>query len=159
VHSKLYDRHRGKLLPADEFLRNIIEQDFKIPKDLLETWTSYFKDAAEAAGVLFQRPDGKYQLTEDAVFSGPAQNPQLETDKQAQESSFVASTVEERMRRSDDELPTGGHTTKIALSGKRYAVFSFPDSLTAKDAQKLKGALSGLSAIIDSMVDDIADLL
>lgn len=50
--------------------------------------------------------------------------------------------------------PNFGHVSKIALSGGREAVFSIPDQLSARDAQKIKGALQGLSAIIDSMVDD-----
>ena len=40
------------------------------------------------------------------------------------------------------------------LSKKRFALFFIPDSLTPKDAMKLKGALSGFAAIIDSMVEE-----
>jgi len=51
-------------------------------------------------------------------------------------------------------LEASGHLTKIELSGGRYAAFTIPDHLTNRDAQRLKGALLGLSQIIDSMVDE-----
>ena len=157
VHSKLYERHKGKLLPAAEFLRNIIEQDCKIPKDLLDAWIASFKDAARAAGVLLQRNDGKFQLTEEALTgNAPQSQTEVANGKTTNESQATsATTAEERPRTVNVEMNgTGGHTTKIEVSGRRYAVFSFPDSLTPRDAQKLKGALAGLSAIIDSMVHE-----
>ena len=160
VHSKLYDRHKGKLLPADEFLRNIIEQDCKIPKDLLDIWISSFKDAAKAAGLLLQRNDGKYQITEDALLSSSPQSqpePPLINRPPEESQVYPPSVTPEGPRPLNTDTATGGHTTRIEISGKRYAVFSFPDSLTPRDAQKLKGALSGLSAIIDSMIEPASD--
>ncbi|MCI0388242.1 MAG: DUF5343 domain-containing protein [Acidobacteria bacterium] len=50
--------------------------------------------------------------------------------------------------------PNYGHVSKIALSDNREAIFSIPDRLSLRDAQRIKGALQGLAAIIDSMVDD-----
>ena len=52
VFAKIYERHKGKLLPADEFLKNIVEQDSGIPKELSETWVTAFKAASRAAGLL-----------------------------------------------------------------------------------------------------------
>jgi len=157
VYSKLYERHKGKLLPADEFLKNIIEQECRIPKDLLDAWIPHFKDAAATAGLLFRRSDGKYQIAEEPIIA-----PQSESGNGVEPSDHAeqapTNPTKEDPPISVPFVSSSGHTTKIELSSKRYAIFSFPDSLTARDAQKLKGALSGLSAIIDSMVDDQGDL-
>src|SRR5258707_11592595 len=65
--AKIYDRHRGKLLPADEFLKNILEQDCSIPKDLSDEWLQAFKEAIRVAGLLYERPDQKTQIMESGV--------------------------------------------------------------------------------------------
>ena len=151
VFSKIYERHKGKLLPADEFLANIVEQDCGIPRDLVTQWLIYFKDAANAAGLLFQRPDGKTQINEIPNI-GPKQP--IVTAESAPPPDVVRPIPQDERRGQPLADSISGQTCKIELSGKRYATFSIPDSLTARDASKLKGALSGLSAIIDSMLVD-----
>jgi hypothetical protein len=151
VYAKVYERHRGKLMPADEFLRNIIEVDCGIPRELSETWVVYFKDAVNAAGLLFNRSDGKIQITEAPILPTPqleavtVPGPKLEPQQ-------APKVVDEKSNQSIN-FNISGHTTRIELSGKRFAVFAFPDSLTQRDAQKIKGALAGMGAIIDSMVE------
>src|ERR1700674_3811168 len=52
VFAKIYQRHKGKLLPADEFLKNIIEQELHIPRELSKAWISALKDSLKATGLL-----------------------------------------------------------------------------------------------------------
>src|ERR1700682_2348383 len=67
VYSKVYERHKGKLLPADEFLKNMIEQDCGIPRELSDQWVKAFKDSVEVVGLLHDRGDGRMQLMESAL--------------------------------------------------------------------------------------------
>lgn len=146
VFSKVYERHKGKLLPADEFLKNIIEQELHIPRELSKTWISSLKDSLKATGLLYDRGDGKWQVMEAGVVKREAaSNPPLPHVPPMPTAERVGGT---------DPTPfaASGHTTRIEVSGKRIASFSVPDGLTKKDAEKLKGALTGLASIIDSMV-------
>jgi len=151
--AKIYERHKGKLLPADEFLKNIFEQDSGIPKDLSASWVSAFKEAIRTTGLLYDRGDQKTQIMESPTIAlGRTSNvslAQLDTAAESKENT----PVESQPAPGPSSVPTG-HSTTIALSGQRFAVFSIPDSLTTRDAQKLKSAISGLTAIIDSMVDE-----
>ena len=156
VFAKVFERHKGKLLPADEFLKNIIEQDCKIPKELSVGWVRAFKAAADAAGLLYARGDGKVQIMDSPIVRYPRTD-----DPSIAEEVKEQSTAAEPPPRPNNAAPSGmgspvetGHNTKIELSGKRYASFSIPDRLTQKDAQKLKNALRGFEAIIDSMLSD-----
>jgi len=155
LFSKLYDRHKGKILPDDSFLKNIIERDFKIPRDFSDAWMDAFKDAIEAVGLASVRPDGKTQIRENASSDNSQAGRQRVSLNPA---SF--SHDEER----GDVVPSvampisaSGHSTKIMLTGGRAAEFKIPDSLTERDAQRLKGALDGLKTIIDSMVESSTD--
>ncbi len=152
--AKVFERHKGKLVPADEFLRNILEQDCGIPRGLSDSWVSFFKDAARAAGLLYDRGDGKMQIMESPVVA--------RTTSTSGSSVATPDTVPAREAPRPGEyepsvaVPFGssGHNSKIELSGRRYALFSIPDSLTGRDAQRLKSALAGLASIIDSMVHE-----
>jgi hypothetical protein len=65
VLNKIYERHRGRLLPEDQFLGNILIQEMKIPRDVSVQWVEFFKDAAQSAKLLFARPDGKIQILDE----------------------------------------------------------------------------------------------
>ena len=152
--SKVYERHKGKLLPADEFLKNIFEQDCGIPKDLSDSWVSSFKDAIRVAGLLYDRGDQKTQIMESAVVSRTV-NVSSSLVSQPEAVGPIESVARTEAQPSvTAPISISGHNTKITLSGQRYALFSIPDSLTARDAQKIKSAITGLSAIIDSLVED-----
>ena len=154
VFKRVYERHKGKILPADEFLRNILQQDCGIERDLLGDWLSSLKDSLDAAGLLHDRGDGRMQIRESPII----RHPRL-TEEKANQSAASASALANESISSEvttgppsTQFSSGGHNTKIELSGKRFAFFSIPDALTARDANKLKSAISGLTAIIDSMV-------
>ena len=63
--NKIYERHRGRLLPEDQFLANILIQELKVPREMSRVWVEFFKDAATAAKLLFNRTDGKTQVLDE----------------------------------------------------------------------------------------------
>jgi len=154
VFAKVFERHKGKLLPADEFLKNLIEQECKIPKELSLKWVEMFKDAAAAIEILWRRPDGKIQIMDAPIMRYPRTHPPEEEATQAPiEAAQPPSKSNNGVSRAFEPSGTG-HTTRIELSQRRLAVFSIPDRLTPRDAQKLKSALRGFDSIIDSMISD-----
>ena len=157
VFARVFERHKGKLLPADEFLKNIIEQDCKIPKELSSDWVKYFKAAAQSADLLFTRADGKVKIMDSLIVRFPRTDTSVSAEMKEQfvEVEPSPSKTSNGMTPSMTGVQTEtGHNTKIELSGRRYASFFIPDRLTPKDAQKLKSALKGFEAIIDSMMSD-----
>ena len=151
---KIYERHKGKLLPADEFLRNILEQDAHVPKDLSASWVSSFKEAIRVAGLLYDRPDQKTQIMESAVI---AKTINVAASIPTQEDTVTVSEPKETITECEPPsfgISASGHNTRIALSENRYAVFSIPDRLTKREAIKIKAAITGMSSIIDSLVED-----
>src|SRR5258708_587327 len=153
IFNRIYERHRGKLLPADEFLRNIIQSDFRIPREIADRWVRSFKDSARASGLLLERPDGKTQVRDAASrelskAQGPAETAATAPDIRLPEAS--------RGDLVDVTVPTSasGQSSRFEVSGGRYASFYVPDRITKRDAEKLKGVLAGLSAMIDSLVLD-----
>ncbi len=153
VFNRIYEKHKGKLLPADEFLRNIIEIDCQMPRELSPQWLLAFKQSIRAAGLLYDRGDGKMQIMESPIAS-------LEVSVAASLVPPAESQIPKETQQPSEQpsvtvpFSASGHNTKIALSSQRYALFSIPDSLTTRDAQKIKSAIAGLSAIIDSMVEE-----
>jgi len=160
VFARVYDRHKGKLLPADEFLGNIIEQDCKIPRDLSPVWVIAFKEGAKAADLFLERADGKTQILDSPILtthvqsrphipvsweSGPPKEPVSPSLPPPQEGSVTV------------PISASGHYSKIEVSGGRYAEFRIPDRITARDAQKIKKALVGYESLLESMVSDDDD--
>jgi len=151
IFNRVYERHKGKLLPADEFLRNIIQGEFGIPRSVADLWVRSFKDSARTAGLLLERSDGKTQVRDAA--STEVSRPDAPT------SSAPALPEKRATLRSDSidvtvPFSASGQSSRFEVSGGRYASFYVPDKITKRDAEKLKSALSGLSAIIDSLVID-----
>jgi hypothetical protein len=69
ILNKIYDRHRGRILPEDHFLNNVLIQELKVPRDFSKTWVDHFKDAIQTAKLTIIRSDGKTQLVEQATPS------------------------------------------------------------------------------------------
>lgn len=151
VFNRVYERHKGKLLPADEFLRNIVQSEFRIPRDVAGLWVRSFKDSARTAGLLLERSDGRTQVRDGAVTEvskadAPTTSAQAAPDsRSSSRSDLIDVTV---------PLSASGQSSRFEVSGGRYASFYVPDKITRRDAEKLKSALTGLSAIIDSLVID-----
>ena len=120
----------------------------------MDLWVTWFKDATNAASLVYQRADGKTQITDTPTSIISQTSSDNNHAPLATPSNSALPIVYEERQQPTQHDTQSGHMTRIELSSKRYATFSFPDSLTAKDAQRLKGALSGLAAIIDSMIEE-----
>ena len=157
--AKLFERHKGKLLPADEFLRNILEQDIGVPRELSADWLMAFKDGARAAGLLFIRPDGKTQVLEAPSFEMDRQTSRIEFQEVSSPMTGSPVVVDLPPKPTLTPLATqvspvsaSGNNTRFELSDGRVAEFSIPFGINARDAKRLKGCLKGLELIIDSAV-------
>ncbi len=71
VLQRIYERHRGKLLPEETFLNNILVQELKVPKEVSRLWVEQFRDAIACAKLAFNRPDGKVQVSDEPLTNGP----------------------------------------------------------------------------------------
>lgn len=154
VYSRIFERHKGKLLPADEFLKNIIEQDCGIPRELSDSWVSSFKDAIRVAGLLYDRGDQKKQILESAVLERSAALPSASVDRSDQATSVTHSVDAFLQAPKAEPISTSGLNVNIRLSGGQVATFRIPDKLTSKDVQKLKGTLEGFGSMIDSLISE-----
>jgi hypothetical protein len=150
VFRKTYEKLRGKLLPQDEFLRNSFVHDLQLPVVVADAWVDSFKSALETAGLLLLRPDGKTQVLEGASPATSENDNQSDAQRPEQAATPAEPvTYAERVMEASE-----GHTTRIALADGRLATIFIPDRLTQRDATRLKGALAGISAIIESMVEE-----
>ncbi|MEO7029688.1 MAG: hypothetical protein ABI147_09840 [Acidobacteriaceae bacterium] len=151
VFRKTYEKFKSKLLPQDEFLRNSFVHDMQLPPIVADAWVDSFKSALDTAGLLLVRPDGKTQ-----VLEGPsAPSNDIESRLLQEEKIEVAPAPLEHTPLSERILEASeGHTTRITLADGRLATIFIPDRLTPRDAARLKGALAGISAIIESMIDE-----
>ncbi len=156
----LFNQHKGKLLPADEFLRNIIEQESGVPRDVSDVWVRQFKEGAKVSGLFHSRADGKIQIAESPMLGESAQEPIVDLIQKG-ESARVDGDGSHPFAMTPPEpavppwkMPASGHCTRIELSDGRRAEVNIPDKLSAKDADKLKKALQGIAVIIDSMVSE-----
>lgn len=154
--NRTYERLKGKLLPQDEFLSNSFAHELTVPRVVADQWVDSFKTALDAAGLLLTRSDGKTQILEGSSTpqSQPiAPAPSEGTDASASpqlSSGPVANTHPDVSSSGREE----GHNTRIMLADGRLATIFIPDRLTQRDATRLKGALAGISAIIESMVEE-----
>jgi hypothetical protein len=161
AHELIFRQHKGKLLPADEFLRNILEQDGEMPREYSHEWVKSFKEGARVAGLLYNRGDGKVQISDSPLSDASATEARIDLSEVDQETerrdahanqSLAATRRIEPQQQQTTHITESGHVTRIDLSGGRRAEISIPDRLSARDAQKLQKALDGIKVIIESMV-------
>lgn len=158
--ARLFERHKGKLLPADEFLRNILEQDLGVPRELSADWLKAFKEGAAAAGLLLARTDGKIQVLEASFLGAERQAARTEFTESLVPPQAVTAMGGEPVPRGNSSsgataaqpIGASGHNTRFELSDGRVAEFSIPFGINARDAKRLKGFLKGLEFIIDSAI-------
>lgn len=153
--NRIFQQHKGKLLPADEFLRNIIEHDCKIPHECADQWVSDFKQGAHYAALLHDRGNGRVQISENPVLNSDGTESQARPDSdKAPHEPLTSNPQPLEVGQDIVGLPLCGHTTRIQVSESRWALFYIPDKITKRDATKLKRALQGVAALIDSAVED-----
>lgn len=153
IFNRIYERHKGKILPAEEFLKNILEQDCEIPRELTGEWITALKDGLKAAQLLYDRGDGKMQIMESPIVRFPRTVESVPSQPSPAPIEPPSVSLDSPIAAPPQAFQSG-HTTRIELSGKRFALFSIPDVLTAGDAKKLKSAITGMTSIIDSMVQE-----
>ena len=163
-YDSVFQQHKGKLLPADEFLRNIFEQDEKIPREYSQHWVNGFKEGARTAGLLHDRGDGRIQISDTPLAGDPVPPravlpPEVPIERDDAREDYPANGLSAPAARNVGPpnpamMGASGHCTRIELSDGRRAEFSIPDKLTLRDAQRLKKALDGVAVIIDSMVSE-----
>lgn len=59
IPSKFYSDYDGKLIPDDEFLNNVLENRYSIPRDRVEEAKSIIISNAEYAGIILEHSGGK----------------------------------------------------------------------------------------------------
>jgi hypothetical protein len=122
VLSKMFERHKGKLLPEDVFLTNIVFQEMDLPKDLAAQWVDGFRDAVKAAGLLYERADGKTQLLEFAAAA----------DNGGRERAQDSARGENQANRASEVSPLSDSTIPIPLGLGRTATVRLPHDWNAK---------------------------
>lgn len=160
-YSKLFERLKSKLLPADEFLKNILEQDVGVHRDFSVAWVKAFKDALKAAGLLFARTDGKSQILEFPLSGGERPAPKSEPGEVLSAVEVPPQNPESLTRTLGAVIPSpvvpfsaSGNKTRFELSDGQVAEFSIPFGIKSKDAKRLKSFLKGLEFFIDSAIID-----
>jgi hypothetical protein len=140
--NKMYERHRGRILPEDQFLNNLLVQDFKIPRDFSKSWVDHFNDAVLTAKLTIMRSDGKTQLVEQPALpiNGTSSSPDVAPSLPS--TPAVAPTGQVSYH---DALP-------ISLGKGRIAMLKLPDPWDSrKDLKRL------LKMIQLSLSEDDAD--
>jgi hypothetical protein len=160
-YSKLFERLKSKLLPADEFLKNILEQDVGVPRDFSVAWVKAFKDALKATGLLFVRADGKSQILEFPLTDSERPTAKSETSEVVSAMEPPPQIPESPTRTIGAVIPSqvipvsaSGNNTRFELSDGQVAEFCIPFGINSKDARRLKNFLKGLEFFIDSAVID-----
>ena len=71
--SKFYSEYNGKLLPEGDFLDNVLENRFGIPRDRVDEAKQVILSNAEFAGIITKHANGKQTIRLDASPRGDAQ--------------------------------------------------------------------------------------
>lgn len=92
ILSKFYSDYDGKLLPDDEFLSNVLENRYCIPRERVEEAKDIIISNAEYAGVILEHVGGKKTIRLDRLFingsvNDLAENKYLEVSDSSDESS------------------------------------------------------------------------
>jgi hypothetical protein len=66
ILSKFYSEYNGKLLPEGDFLDNVLENRFGIPRDRVEEAKQIILANAQFAGIITSHPNGKQTIRLDA---------------------------------------------------------------------------------------------
>ncbi len=128
LYKELYEKFRGKALPDEQFLANMLHRDFQISASAKDRAASIFIESGKAAG-LFVQSGGTLQVGEPAALRHDA----------ADTLAAMAGATS-----SSEPQPSGSHVLTIALGRGRIARIVAPGDLTAAEAVRLKKALDVL---------------
>ncbi|WP_235041635.1 hypothetical protein [Vreelandella profundi] len=82
IPSKFYSDYDGKLIPDDEFLNNVLENRYTIPRDRVEEAKSIIISNAEYAGIILEHTGGKKTIRLDGVVQNITKKAPQNEDKQ-----------------------------------------------------------------------------
>lgn len=72
IPSKFYSDYDGKLIPDDEFLNNVLENRYSIPRERVEEAKNIIISNAEYAGIILEHSGGKKTIRLDGAAPGSA---------------------------------------------------------------------------------------
>jgi hypothetical protein len=72
IPSKFYSDYDGKLIPDDEFLNNVLENRYAVPRDRVEEAKSIIISNAEYAGIVLEHSGGKKTIRLDGAVPNSA---------------------------------------------------------------------------------------
>lgn len=81
IPSKFYSDYDGKLIPDDEFLNNVLENRYSIPRDRVEEAKSIIISNAEYAGVVLEHSGGKKTIRLDGAVPTTTKKPPENEEK------------------------------------------------------------------------------
>jgi hypothetical protein len=138
--NKIYERFKGRILPEDQFLKNIFIQELKIPREIADHWIYWFLDAARVSRLLHARTDGKTQVLEGATLVQKNGN---ETPSQVAKKEETVPVVQQPATASVHALEGDADLILIQLGRGRLAKLQLPkDWDSAKDLSRLLKMLS-----------------
>jgi hypothetical protein len=91
ILSKFYSEYNGKLLPEGDFLDNVLENRFGIPRDRVEEAKQVILANAQFAGIITSHANGKQTIRLDASLRT---DPQLGDDSQSRQQVGVNEPAE-----------------------------------------------------------------
>lgn len=151
--ARMFERHRGRLLPEDTFLNNILIQEFKVPREVSRTWVDHFKDALNSSKLSFVRSDGRTQVTDD-----PLPNHREALKAAGANTLSAADPKESAVSVPEGKEESPGQFLPIPLGRGRIARLSLPADWSAKrDLNRLLRMLE-LSLSEDEEQEESVDL-
>lgn len=90
--SKFYSDYDGKLIPDDEFLNNVLENRYSIPRDRVEEAKNIIIANAEYAGIILEHSGGKKTIRLEGSVTAPVKTSLRENKKSDFQDTEVKAT-------------------------------------------------------------------
>lgn len=87
IPSKFYSDYDGKLIPDEEFLNNVLENRYSIPRDRVEEAKSIILSNAEYAGIVLEHAGGKKTIRLDGALALGSRPAKVDTRRSATEAT------------------------------------------------------------------------
>lgn len=119
ILSKFYSEYNGKLLPEGDFLDNVLENRFGIPRDRVEEAKQIILANAQFAGIITSHANGKQTIRLDTALRTDAQElDEVRNRQKASDAEIGDGSAQDRPPTSPDALcfyitPIGDEGTEI----------------------------------------------
>ena len=125
--ARMFERHRGRLLPEDNFLNNILIQEFRVPREVSRVWVEHFKDALSSAKLSYMRPEGRTQVNDEPITS--QREAQKSPPSDANPPTHTSAPLQSG---SNFESEFSGQSLPVPLGRGRIARLVLPNDWSAK---------------------------